>query len=283
MESRFKLRISRMFRVSFGSCRSRNVSDIIEKPVFVAENRRNFHLIEPLSPRVRVFPSICRPRWSETMEVVGNDCIISSEVFNRRKVSERNLFFVSGDTEGRKCPPVSPISPLNEFQEFKKKSKNKNTHEKMSKRESNRFSSSSAETNGGWLSSEDEIEDETEMFFTSKSFSSDSSDSRHRNRRSSRRKTSGTRRRKAVSRNSEMGICPFVLKGKVQESIAVVKRSRDPYSDFRTSMVEMIIEKQIFAAKDLEQLLQCFLSLNSSYHHKVIVEVFSEIWAALFS
>nr|DAD38671.1 TPA_asm: hypothetical protein HUJ06_012993 [Nelumbo nucifera] len=48
-------------------------------------------------------------------------------------------------------------------------------------------------------------------------------------------------------------------------------------------MVEMIIEKPIFAAKDLEQLLQCFLSLKSFHYHKVIVEVFSEIWEALFS
>ncbi|XP_060675064.1 uncharacterized protein LOC132804517 isoform X3 [Ziziphus jujuba] len=43
-------------------------------------------------------------------------------------------------------------------------------------------------------------------------------------------------------------------------------------------MVEMIVEKQIFSAKDLAQLLQCFLSLNSHHHHKVIVEVFTRKW-----
>lgn len=80
--------------------------------------------------------------------------------------------------------------------------------------------------------------------------------------------------------SSEMG--PMPLKGKVKDSFAVVKKSSDPYNDFRLSMVEMIVEKQIFAAKDLEQLLQCFLSLNSYHHHKVIVEVFMEIWEALF-
>lgn len=78
-----------------------------------------------------------------------------------------------------------------------------------------------------------------------------------------------------------MGVLP--LNGKVKDTFAVVKRSSDPYNDFRTSMVEMIVEKQIFSPTDLENLLQCFLSLNSFHHHKIIVEVFTEIWEALFS
>lgn len=81
--------------------------------------------------------------------------------------------------------------------------------------------------------------------------------------------------------SEEMGLMP--LEGKVKNSFAVVKRSNDPYGDFRTSMVEMIVEKQIFGARDLENLLQTFLSLNSYHHHKVIVQVFTEIWEALFS
>ena len=78
-----------------------------------------------------------------------------------------------------------------------------------------------------------------------------------------------------------MGRVP--LDGRVKDSFAVVKKSSDPHNDFRTSMVEMIVEKQIFSAKDLETLLQCFLSLNSENHHGVIVEVFTEILEALFS
>ncbi|XP_052175421.1 uncharacterized protein LOC127790164 [Diospyros lotus] len=47
--------------------------------------------------------------------------------------------------------------------------------------------------------------------------------------------------------------------GKVDlESYAVVKNSPDPYSDFRESMVEMIVEKEMYGAEDLERLLQCF-------------------------
>lgn len=67
------------------------------------------------------------------------------------------------------------------------------------------------------------------------------------------------------------------------ESFAVVKKSEDPYEDFRLSMVEMILERQIFGAVQLQELLQCFLALNSRQHHSVIVQVFLEIYATLFS
>ncbi|KAL5754692.1 hypothetical protein ACOSP7_022912 [Xanthoceras sorbifolium] len=77
-------------------------------------------------------------------------------------------------------------------------------------------------------------------------------------------------------------LIPCTVDGKVRESFAVVKKSKDPYGDFRRSMMEMILEKQMFEEKELEQLLHCFLTLNSRQHHKVIVEAFSEIWEALF-
>lgn len=63
---------------------------------------------------------------------------------------------------------------------------------------------------------------------------------------------------------------------------AVVKRSSDPYSDFRSSMVDMIVENNIFSAIDLENLLLSFLSLNSYHHHNLIIQVFAEIWEAFF-
>lgn len=86
-------------------------------------------------------------------------------------------------------------------------------------------------------------------------------------------------RRKSEKRES---LVPADIDGKVGESVAVVKSSEDPYHDFRDSMLEMILEKQIFQANDLEKLLQCFLSLNSRQHHGVIVEAFTEIWGAIF-
>ncbi|KAK9108814.1 hypothetical protein Sjap_016874 [Stephania japonica] len=69
---------------------------------------------------------------------------------------------------------------------------------------------------------------------------------------------------------------------KVKESFAVVKRSEDPYEDFKGSMLEMILAKEMFNVGDLEELLHCFLALNSRRHHGVIVEAFSDIWAILF-
>ncbi|GAB2232062.1 hypothetical protein Drorol1_Dr00011084 [Drosera rotundifolia] len=68
----------------------------------------------------------------------------------------------------------------------------------------------------------------------------------------------------------------------VRESLAVVKRSEDPYEDFRRSMMEMVLEKHLFEVADLERVLQILLSLNSKRHHGVIVEAFEEIKEALF-
>ncbi|XP_019193176.1 PREDICTED: transcription repressor OFP7-like [Ipomoea nil] len=70
------------------------------------------------------------------------------------------------------------------------------------------------------------------------------------------------------------------VEGKVKESFPIVKTSKDPYEDFKGSMVEMILEKQMFEKHDLEQLLQCFLSLNTRQYHGMIVEVF---WISSFS
>ncbi|CAL1360446.1 unnamed protein product [Linum trigynum] len=67
------------------------------------------------------------------------------------------------------------------------------------------------------------------------------------------------------------------------ESVAVEKDSDDPYLDFRQSMLQMILEKQIYSRDDLRELLNCFLQLNSPYHHGIIVRAFSEIWNGVFS
>jgi uncharacterized protein (TIGR01568 family) len=68
----------------------------------------------------------------------------------------------------------------------------------------------------------------------------------------------------------------------VKENVAVVKSSYDHYSDFRESMVEMIVEKEIQQTADLKELLQCYLSLNEVEYHTVIVDVFTNIWQDLF-
>lgn len=68
-------------------------------------------------------------------------------------------------------------------------------------------------------------------------------------------------------------------KGKgLPASVAVVKCSSDPQRDFRESMVAMIAENNIRSSEDLEELLACYLLLNSSEHHDVVVEAFRQIW-----
>ncbi|XP_027344242.1 transcription repressor OFP8-like [Abrus precatorius] len=286
--NKLKMRISRMFRSSFGSCRTRNITDVMEKAVFAPPNHGGFHLIEPPSPKTRPFPPICRPKGPKT---VDDTCIVSfKDSLPRRKISEWSSPFVWGtngnvNLGGMSCPPTSPNTSLNPIHHHdfafhdktkgsrknvktKKKKKKKKTRHAQKKREIFPFNSCAKDTNFGgyWWYSSDE-EDETDTLFSSKSLSSDSSRSR--------------RRRRENDRSSDMGVLP--LHGKVKDTFAVVKRSSDPYNDFRTSMVEMIVEKQIFSPGDLENLLQCFLSLNSYHHHKIIVQVFTEIWEALFS
>ncbi|KAJ0088923.1 hypothetical protein Patl1_31514 [Pistacia atlantica] len=67
----------------------------------------------------------------------------------------------------------------------------------------------------------------------------------------------------------------------LSDSCAVVKSSFDPQRDFRESMVEMIVENNIRASKDLEDLLACYLSLNSDEYHELIIKVFKQIWFEL--
>ncbi|OVA17263.1 Ovate protein family [Macleaya cordata] len=67
-------------------------------------------------------------------------------------------------------------------------------------------------------------------------------------------------------------------KNNVSDSFAIIKSSFDPQRDFRESMVEMIVENNIRASRDLEELLACYLSLNSNEYHDLIVKVFEQIW-----
>lgn len=68
-----------------------------------------------------------------------------------------------------------------------------------------------------------------------------------------------------------------------KERVAVVvESSYDPYNDFRQSMIEMIVDQDIKETGDLEELLQCYLSLNEAEYHNIIVDVFTDVWHELF-
>lgn len=63
----------------------------------------------------------------------------------------------------------------------------------------------------------------------------------------------------------------------LMNSVAVEKESDDPYKDFRHSMLQMIFEKEVYSQQDLDELLRCFLQLNSPSHHHLILNVFHDI------
>ncbi|KAK7359179.1 hypothetical protein VNO77_01127 [Canavalia gladiata] len=62
------------------------------------------------------------------------------------------------------------------------------------------------------------------------------------------------------------------------DSFAVVKCSLDPQQDFRDSMIEMIVEKQISQPEEMEELLACYLTLNSNEYHDLIIKEFKKVW-----
>ncbi|XP_030468326.1 transcription repressor OFP7 [Syzygium oleosum] len=203
---------------------------------------------------------------------------------------------------------VLALSPVAE----KKKRRVKNKKKKTAIRLRGRLSTSSMDS--GLFSSEDrggggdeEEDEETEtLVSSSRSLSTTDSSSDHlfnpqletireaprRSRRRRKKTAKAKKARKSVDAEAEAEAARLsvfrrmmpcgVMEGKVRESFAVVKRTEDPRGDFKRSMVEMIVEKQMFAEEDLQQLLRCLLSLNSRDHHGVIVDAFSEIWDALF-
>ncbi|CAL9081382.1 unnamed protein product [Musa textilis] len=67
----------------------------------------------------------------------------------------------------------------------------------------------------------------------------------------------------------------------VSGSLVIIKSSSNPRRDFTRSMVEMIVENNLHELKDLEELLACYLSLNSEEYHEDIITVFEHVWFAL--
>lgn len=64
--------------------------------------------------------------------------------------------------------------------------------------------------------------------------------------------------------------------------MAVVKRSSNPYLDFRSSMMEMVLGRRIGSVGKMEELLGSYLSLNSPRHHPAILAAFEDVWEAVF-
>ncbi|TKY75143.1 Transcription repressor OFP8 [Spatholobus suberectus] len=131
-------------------------------------------------------------------------------------------------------------------------------------------------------------EEESETLISRLTSSSDEEKDLSGNRQSSVKKVrsvrfrSSDKRRGSEVKKTSTAATRNSVEGKVKESFAVVKKSKDPYEDFKKSMMEMITEMEMSEAEDLEQLLQCFLALNSRSYHAVIVRAFLEIWQQMF-
>ncbi|XP_078428990.1 uncharacterized protein LOC144701139 [Wolffia australiana] len=155
-------------------------------------------------------------------------------------------------------------------------------------------------------SDDDDDDDDGETLFSSdetllssRSFSSDSSEfyyysrpvSSKRRKKPARKMTARIsskrwrRRASSVSSSSPFsghGGFAVAVKEIAQAGFAVEKFSSDPREDFRCSMLEMIMEQQMFGEAEMEALLRSYLSLNPPSHHRTIIEVFWEIRETLF-
>ncbi|WOK98567.1 hypothetical protein Cni_G07279 [Canna indica] len=138
------------------------------------------------------------------------------------------------------------------------------------------------------FSSDGGDEKETATLLSSKSFSSDSSEFYRRSRKNKSRNTrskvmKSTRWPPRRQEKHSGELRPLISAEKEEKAgFAVVKRSTDPYSDFRSSMVEMIVERGMSKPRDLERLLDSYLTLNSLRHHEFILEAFADICEAMF-
>ncbi|KAL6520076.1 hypothetical protein OROHE_017219 [Orobanche hederae] len=310
MAKRLKLRICRVITATLQSCISKDPSDLPENPVPNDQNHdrhcRVSSAFVSIESGARRFPppkqtpdadGVKGTRFQEFQWQKEEKWHVVADIYEpRQKIcssSEEDPLFV---------PPAPPPSAADEKKRSLKKKKKKKVKNNVPSRL--RVSTSSADS--GWFSSEgggvadEKDEEETETLVSSSlSFSTDNSFSTtilpqprtNIKRRDAKRTKRGVlelpppevEELEIPARLSMFKkLIPCRVDGKVKESFAVVKRSENPYEDFKNSMVDMILEKQMFDRKDLEQLLECFLSLNSRRYHGVIVQVFSEIWEAIF-
>ncbi|KAL7090363.1 hypothetical protein ACP275_12G036000 [Erythranthe tilingii] len=301
MAKRLKLRICRAIATTLQSCRSTDPSNLPQDPVPSFSTLR-FSLPADHQPHRSAAAFISagpatgslqplKFKWQkeEKWHVVDAETAHHHHQPNKPRLKIYNSAAAADDLAlTPPSPPLASSSAERNRSRRRKKKKKKNIPSRL------RLSTSSADS--GWFSSEGGAaaaaggqidEQETETLVTS---SESSSFNPHR--RSKRRgAVSKKRTKRAAAGEGETAarlsvfkkLIPCAVEGKVKESFAVVKRSDEPYEDFKESMMEMIVEKQMFEERDLEQLLQCFLSLNSRHYHGIIVQAFSEIWDVIFS
>ncbi|XP_074568326.1 uncharacterized protein LOC141824887 [Curcuma longa] len=253
-------------------------------------------------PPATWLPETVNHGWNDRCKLDQHYWSIPADIPQRRCVAP--VVHVSINCRDRRSVEASePLLPLIGKEERKwKPGETKKQRRKVpfgQRKKSSSFSCSSSsdslnENEFDLFSSEEEDEDEEESrttLLSSKSFSSDSSEFYHHSKRKNKSTRSKSmkstrrppRRHAANSTTTELRSLVSISPAKANAGgFPVVKRSTDPYGDFRSSMVEMIVERGMSRARDLEQLLHSYLKLNSSRHHQVILEAFEDICEAMF-
>ncbi|KAK6150923.1 hypothetical protein DH2020_015855 [Rehmannia glutinosa] len=290
MAKRFKLRIYRVITATLQSCRSKDPSILPEDPVPslspLKSNGQNHVDPSALILNKQTPNDVVNNRTTSPVEFKWQKQdkwhVVAANIYEHPK--PRRKICSSSEDDLSFAPPAPPPSAADEK---KRRARKKKKKKKMKNNVPSRLRISTSSADSGWFSSEgggvDERDDEeTETLVSSSlSFSTDSSSKRRVSKRGVLRPTAEVEIPARLSVFKKL--IPCTVDGKVKESFAIVKRSEDPYEDFKNSMMEMILEKHMFDPKDLEQLLQCFLSLNSRRYHGIIVQAFSEIWEGIFS
>ncbi|XVF51120.1 hypothetical protein PTKIN_Ptkin04bG0159100 [Pterospermum kingtungense] len=81
-------------------------------------------------------------------------------------------------------------------------------------------------------------------------------------------------RQKRHERISFSATLPGDVSGVFAGTICAVKLSKDPFSDLRESILEMIDHAGIHDWNAMEELVYCYIALNSPDVHQVIVNAF---------
>jgi len=302
MDNHIVNKFSRLFPSSFTSCQFRNIPDVVENSFIISKNSKFLHnnVLAGVSSRTNssiktqesksnkntfMKSSSSNSGWfsSEGENDETEDAFFSlssgyfSESFRRKPDENCRKMYNQKSSEMGRCSSelsVNSVSRVGSNLDESKWVKSINGID---------FASSKTEQNRGKTSNKTSPRSIRRTL--RKTIPVEKFDYYSDFTRDTRRKTTKCRRKikKSSSTSSdEMGKFKIVIDGRIEESIAVEKNTNDPYNDFRTSMLEMIVEKQIFGLKDLQRLLHCFLSLNSPSFHKIIFEVFSEICETLF-
>ncbi|KAI3701459.1 hypothetical protein L6452_26551 [Arctium lappa] len=255
MENRFKLQISKILQSTFNSCRPKNNSDVSDHRLFFLKTPHHRRLIDLFSPKPPPPPLTSSSS--------------SSQPPKPHHLSRLGPTRFPAYTDRRRIP--QSVSPPFHEKPTNRGRKKKPHHRKRRNNPSSNFSSTTDNYYYNWWSSDDDNQsDGKTTLFSRRSLSSDSFESVRKNR--ARRTRGGSWGGGGDRESAGAG---------AMDGFAVAKESSDPHEDFRSSMVDMIVEKGIFGVEELENLVECFVSLNTEEHHKVIFEVFAEIWETL--